>query len=90
MINKDHIGDFVVRIVSDPRTLNQYVFVHEAEVSQKEIYEICSLAAGEDFWKLYDSVTQVLPCTTYEAGTVQITLTELEKAADATFDKVWQ
>lgn len=49
IINKDHIGTFVARIIDDPRTLNQEVFAHEDQVSQKEIYEICSRVAGEDF-----------------------------------------
>jgi hypothetical protein len=60
LINKEHIGDFVARIIADPRTLNQYVFAYEDEVNQKEIYEVCSHAAGEDFRAIHDSVSHLL------------------------------
>lgn len=55
--NRDHIGDFVARIIADERTLNQYVLVHETEVTQKEIYEVCSRVAGEDFRKRNEVVS---------------------------------
>lgn len=57
IINKDHIGDFVARIIADPQTLNQHVFVHEIEVTQKEIYEVCSRVAGVDFRKIHEEVS---------------------------------
>lgn len=60
MVNPDHIGDFVARIIADPRTLNQYVFAYEDELSLKEIYELCSQAAGEDFRSIQSTVS-VLP-----------------------------
>lgn len=31
--NKDHIGTFVARIITDPRTLNRYVSIREVEVT---------------------------------------------------------
>ena len=54
--NKDHIGDFVARIIADPRTLNQHILVHEDEVSQNEIYEVCNRVTGEDFHKYKEPV----------------------------------
>jgi NmrA-like family len=55
--NRRHIGDFVSRIIADPRTLNQYVFAYDDEVSQKEIYEICGRIAGEDFHKVKETAS---------------------------------
>lgn len=57
--NKDHIGDFVARIIVDHKTLNQYVLVHEAEHSQKEIYDVCSRIAGVDFRKTSEYVSEL-------------------------------
>lgn len=57
--NKDHVGDFVARIIADPRTINQYVFAHEVEVTQSEIYEVCSRIAGEDFRKRNEAVSDL-------------------------------
>ncbi|OCH87804.1 NAD-P-binding protein [Obba rivulosa] len=45
--NKDHIGDYVARIITDDRTLNQWVIVWEDEVSQKEIHELGERFSGE-------------------------------------------
>lgn len=56
LINREHIGDYVARIIADPRTLNQYVFAYEIETNQKEIYEVCSRIAGEDFRKTHETV----------------------------------
>jgi hypothetical protein len=41
------IGDYVARIIEDPRTLNQYVFVWEDEKTQKEALEIAARAGVE-------------------------------------------
>jgi hypothetical protein len=60
LINREHIGNFVARIISDPRTLNQYVFAYEVEVNQNEIYEVSSRIAGEDFRKIHSSVRTFL------------------------------
>jgi hypothetical protein len=45
------IGDYVARIIEDPRTLNQYVFVWEQELSQKEAWAIATRVSGDDFEK---------------------------------------
>jgi hypothetical protein len=55
--NRRHIGDFVSRIIADPRTLNQHVFAYEVEVNQKEIYEICGRISGEDFHKVKETAS---------------------------------
>jgi hypothetical protein len=42
------IGDFVGHIVKDPRTLNKYVFVHEDEITQEQVYKIVEEVASSD------------------------------------------
>jgi hypothetical protein len=42
------IGDFVGRIVKDDRTLNKYVFIHEDNVTQEEVYNIIKEVAPPD------------------------------------------
>lgn len=48
VINKDHIGTYVAKIIADPRTLNQWVFVNEDELTLEEIWQLASQAAGEN------------------------------------------
>lgn len=48
VINRDHIGNFVGAIVADPRTLNQYVFAFEDEVTLQEVYDMASKLTGEN------------------------------------------
>lgn len=38
--NLDNIGDHVVRIIQDERTINQTVFVHEAQLTRAEAWKI--------------------------------------------------
>ncbi|KAI0639999.1 NAD-P-binding protein [Trametes polyzona] len=47
LTNLDHIGQFVARIVADPRTLNQAVIVWEDEVTELEAHEIGERVSGE-------------------------------------------
>ncbi|KZT66152.1 NAD(P)-binding protein [Daedalea quercina L-15889] len=43
----DRIGPYVARIISDPRTANQYVIIWEDELSFKESRELAEAASGE-------------------------------------------
>jgi hypothetical protein len=43
----NRIGDYVARIIEDPRTLNKYVFIWEDEKTQKEALEIAARAGIE-------------------------------------------
>jgi len=45
--NKDHIGDYVAKIIADERTLNQWVIIWEDELSQNEIHELGERLSGE-------------------------------------------
>ncbi|EMD32157.1 hypothetical protein CERSUDRAFT_109048 [Gelatoporia subvermispora B] len=45
--NLDHIGDYLVRILKDERTLDQYVIIWEDEVTQKEAWEIAERISGD-------------------------------------------
>ncbi|EMD38789.1 hypothetical protein CERSUDRAFT_151425 [Gelatoporia subvermispora B] len=45
--DKDRIGDYVARIIVDDRTLNQWVFAWEDEVSQAEILQLGERYSGE-------------------------------------------
>lgn len=56
VINREHIGNWVARIIQDPRTLNQYVFFYEDELTLAEIFEMASRALGEDFRANADKV----------------------------------
>ena len=47
LINPKHIGDWVVRVVADPRTLNQSVIVWDDEISQARALEIADRVSGE-------------------------------------------
>jgi hypothetical protein len=46
--NKDHIGDYVARIIADDRTLNQYVFVYEDEAILNEMWDLAEQAYGKN------------------------------------------
>lgn len=52
VVNLNNIGSFVARIIADPRTLNQYVFIYDDERTMNEIYEIANRVSGEDFHKI--------------------------------------
>jgi len=52
MANKERIGLFVAKIIADPRTLNQYVFIYDDARTMNEIYEVAGRIAGEDFHKI--------------------------------------
>ncbi|KAL1730828.1 hypothetical protein EV714DRAFT_210173 [Schizophyllum commune] len=43
----DHIGDFTARILSDPRTLNQSVFVWEDQVTADDLFRIAEEKCGD-------------------------------------------
>ncbi|KAL0574615.1 hypothetical protein V5O48_007341 [Marasmius crinis-equi] len=45
----DRIGEFVSRIISDPRTLNQTVQTWDGEATLEEAFAIASEATGENF-----------------------------------------
>ena len=47
LTNLHHIGTWVARILTDPRTLNRAVIVWEDEVSQREAHEIGERVSGE-------------------------------------------
>lgn len=59
VINLDHIGTYVARIIADPRTLNKWVFVYEEEVTLSEIFELAGRAAGEKFRENAEVVSTV-------------------------------
>ncbi|KAJ7583064.1 NAD(P)-binding protein [Mycena floridula] len=44
-----NIGDFVLRIIQDPRTLRQLVITWDGEATQTEIWTVCERVSGEDF-----------------------------------------
>ena len=46
---REDIGLFVERIISDPRTLNRYVFIYGQELTQNEIFAIAKEESGIDF-----------------------------------------
>lgn len=46
--NKHHIGKYVARVIADPRTMNQYVFVCQDEVTLSKTFELASRASGEE------------------------------------------
>lgn len=54
----NNIGDWVALILADPRTLNQTVFVWEAQATQKELYKLAA-AKGVDVEELNKVVTRV-------------------------------
>lgn len=56
LCNLENVGEFVARIIADPRTLNQYVFIYDEEVTLNEIYEIANRATGLDFHKIKTTV----------------------------------
>jgi hypothetical protein len=41
------IGDFVGRIIKDERTLNQYVIVHEDEVTMEDVWKMAEEISPE-------------------------------------------
>ncbi|KAL0062235.1 hypothetical protein AAF712_010917 [Marasmius tenuissimus] len=45
----ERVGDFVARIISDPRTLNQTVLTWDGEVTYDEMYSVASKLTGENF-----------------------------------------
>ncbi|EMD38800.1 hypothetical protein CERSUDRAFT_47049 [Gelatoporia subvermispora B] len=45
--NKNHIADYVARIITDERTLNRYVIVWEDEVTGQEAFEIGARVSGD-------------------------------------------
>ena len=45
--NLDHIGTWVARIVADPRTLNQTVFVWEDERTEADFFRIAEAKCGD-------------------------------------------
>ena len=47
LINPKHIGDWVVRIIADLRTLNQSVIVWDDEISLARALEIADRVSGE-------------------------------------------
>ncbi|EIN04063.1 NAD(P)-binding protein [Punctularia strigosozonata HHB-11173 SS5] len=42
----NHIGDFVARIIEDPRTLNQWVYIWEDELTQAEAWATATRVLG--------------------------------------------
>ncbi|KAJ7588063.1 NAD(P)-binding protein [Mycena floridula] len=44
-----NIGDFVLRIIQDPRTLRQLVMTWDGEATQQEIWSVSERISGEDF-----------------------------------------
>lgn len=61
VINRNHIGTYVARILADPRTVNQWVFVHEDQLSLREIFELAGNAAGERFYENAEVVSLLSP-----------------------------
>jgi nucleoside-diphosphate-sugar epimerase len=53
------VGEFVARIVKDPRTVNKRVVAWSDELSQKEIFDIVERYTGEVVERKYLSVEQV-------------------------------
>ncbi len=47
LTNLHHIGTYVARIITDPRTLNKWVIVWEDEVVQKDAHEIGERVSGD-------------------------------------------
>lgn len=58
VVNLSSIGGFVARIIADPRTLNQYVFMCDDEVTMTEVYSIVSQISGEDLHKVKVEVSR--------------------------------
>lgn len=46
--NLDRIGTFVARIVADERTINKYVIIWEAELTQREAKSVAAKYSGEE------------------------------------------
>lgn len=49
MTSVHSVGRFVVKIIEDPRTLNQSVLVWDYERSTAENWDLATKIAGEDF-----------------------------------------
>ncbi|EMD38791.1 hypothetical protein CERSUDRAFT_133313 [Gelatoporia subvermispora B] len=47
LTNKNHIADYVARIITDERTLNRYVIVWEDEVTGQEAFDIGVRVSGD-------------------------------------------
>ena len=47
LTNLDHIGTYIARIITDPRTVNKAVIIWEDEVLQKDAYEIGARISGD-------------------------------------------
>ena len=45
----ERVGEFVARIISDPRTLNRTVQIWDGEATLDEIYALASKLTGENF-----------------------------------------
>lgn len=60
VVDMVNIGSFVARIIADPRTLNQYVFIYDDEVTMNEVYEIGCRVSGEDLHKVKVVVSSVV------------------------------
>jgi uncharacterized protein YbjT (DUF2867 family) len=54
------VGNYVARIVKDPRTLNKRVFTWSDELSQKEIFEIVERVTGEKVERTYVSEEEIV------------------------------
>ncbi|KAL2681188.1 hypothetical protein Neosp_008795 [[Neocosmospora] mangrovei] len=60
------IGQYVARIISDPRTLNKMVFAYDEVATTNEIYELLEKLSGEKIDRTYLSADNI------EAGLAQI------------------
>ena len=56
---REDIGLFVERIISDPRTLNRYVFIWAAEVTQNEAFALAERISKKQFTPLHMSREEV-------------------------------
>lgn len=61
VMNREHIGDCVAKIIAHPMTLNQRVFVYDDETTLEKIYDLASLASGEELMNSAQMVRFVVP-----------------------------
>ena len=45
----ERVGEFIARVISDPRTLNRTVQTYDGELTKNDMYELATKLTGENF-----------------------------------------
>lgn len=54
------VGNYVVRIIADPRTLNRMVFAYNEVMTQNQVYDLLEALSGETLERKYVSEQSTL------------------------------